>query len=408
MRVVILSKALVVGAYQRKLEELACLGIELTALVPASWYEPRIGRLRLERRYTSGYRLEALPIALNGQHHLHWYPTLGRVLRRLRPEVLHIDEESFNLATFQAMRLGVALGARCCFYNYANIDRYYPPPFNLFERYNLRHAAHALACNQEAAAIIRRHGYTGPLTIVPQFGVDPELFSPQGRGQGTGNRGQGTGNREQGTGNRGQGTGDRGQGERSPQPSALSPQPSAFTIGYLGRLVPEKGLLDLIAALAGLPPHVNLRLIGDGSQREALKRRIDELKLTSRVAILPAVASTAVPEALRALDVLVLPSRTTASWKEQFGRVLIEAMSCGVPVVGSSSGEIPHVIGAAGLIFAEGDVAALRTVLARLVTDGALRSELAQRGRRRVLDHFTQAAIARRHYEVYQAMLARG
>jgi glycosyltransferase involved in cell wall biosynthesis len=377
MRVVILSKALVVGAYQRKLEEIARLGVTLTALVPPSWREPRVGQLRLERRYTSGYSLEALPIALNGQHHLHFYPLLGRALRRLRPDVLHIDEESFNLATFQAMRLGVALGARCCFYNYANIDRYYPPPFNLFERYNLRHAVHALACNQEAATIIRRHGFTGPLTIVPQFGVDPELFSPRSRGQGSGVRSS----------------------------AALSPQPSAFTIGYLGRLVPEKGLLDLVAALAGLPPHVSLRLIGDGSQRMAIERRADELGLTGRIEIRPSVASTAVPAALRALDVLVLPSRTTASWKEQFGRVLIEAMSCGVPVLGSSSGEIPHVIGDAGLVFAEGDVAALRAALARLVADAALRTELAERGRRRALAHFTQAAIARRHVAVYQAML---
>ncbi len=92
--------------------------------------------------------------------------------------MLHIDEESFNLATFQAMRIGVALGARCCFYNYANIARNYPPPFAWFERYNFRHAAAALACNQEAAAIIAGHGYRGPLHVVPQFGADPALFRP--------------------------------------------------------------------------------------------------------------------------------------------------------------------------------------------------------------------------------------
>lgn len=372
MRVVMLSKALVVGAYQRKLEEIARLGVELTALVPQSWIEPRVGRLRLERRFTQGYQLEALPIAFNGQHHIHFYPTLGRVLRRLRPQILHIDEESFNLATFQAMRLGVALGARCCFYNYANINRYYPPPFNLFERYNLRHATHALACNQEAATIIWRHGFTGPLTIVPQFGVDPELFRPKA--------------------------------------SASNPQPTQndkllCTIGYLGRLVPEKGLLDLVAACADLPTHVHLRLMGDGSQRSLLEQHVAALGLSQRITILPAVNSTAVPAALRALDILVLPSRTTASWKEQFGRILIEAMSCGIPVVGSSSGEIPHVIGDAGLIFAEGDSAALRSQLMRLVEDAALRQHLAQQGRQRVLNHYTQAAIAKRHVTIYRDML---
>jgi glycosyltransferase involved in cell wall biosynthesis len=370
MRVVILSKALVAGAYQRKLEEIARLGVELTALVPERWREPRVGTLELERRYTAGYRLEALPIALNGRHHLHFYPTLGPALRRLRPELLHIDEESFNLATFQAMRLGVALGARCCFYNYANIERFYPPPFNLFERYSFRHAAHALACNQEAAAIIRRHGYTGPLTVLPQFGVDPELFAPTAR------------------------------------PGARDGQQPPFTVGYLGRLVPEKGIIDLVTAVAGLPPTVRLRLVGDGSQRAAIAAHIARLGLQGRAQILPAVGSTAVPETLAGFDALALPSRTTANWKEQFGRVLIEAMSCGVPVVGSSSGEIPHVIGDAGLTFPEGDVAALRERLARLAADPALHADLARRGRERVLAHYTQAAVARRHVAVYQAMMA--
>lgn len=367
MRVVILSKALVAGAYQRKLEEIARLGVELTALVPPGWREPRVGMQRLERRYTSGYTLECLPIALNGRHHLHFYPTLGRALRRLRPEVLHIDEESFNLATFQAMRLGVALGARCCFYNYANIDRYYPPPFNLFERYSYRHAAHAIAGNQEAAAIIRRHGYTGPISVIPQFGVDPELFAP------------------------------------APRP-ADDAQP--FTVGYLGRLVPEKGLLDLVEAVAGLP-EVRLRLVGDGVQRPAIERRAAQLGLGSRLSILPAVSSSEVPAALRALDALALPSRTTRNWKEQFGRVLVEAMSCGVPVIGSSSGEIPNVIGDAGLVFPEGDVAALRERIGRLAASPELRADLARRGRERALAEFTQAAVARRHVEVYAAMLGR-
>jgi glycosyltransferase involved in cell wall biosynthesis len=364
VRVVILSKALVAGSYQRKLEEIARLGVELTALVPESWREPRVGVSRLERRYTAGYQLDALPIALNGRHHVHFYPTLGPALRRLRPEVLHVDEESFNLATFQAMRLGVALGARCCFYNYANIHRWYPPPFAFFERYSFRHAAHALACNQEAAAIIRRHGYAGPLTVVPQFGVDPELFAPP------------------------------------PGSPALRP----FTVGYLGRLVPEKGVLDLVEAVAGLPG-ARLRIVGDGSQRAAIERRAAERGLGPRIELLPAVGSTGVPAALAGFDALALPSRTTPSWKEQFGRVLIEAMSCGVPVVGSSSGEIPHVVGDGGLTFPEGDVAALRGRLAALQADPGLRAELARRGRERVLAHYTQAAIARRHVAVYREML---
>ena len=401
MKVVILSKALVAGAYQRKLEEIARLGVDLTALVPPSWREPRVGEQRLERRFTAGYRLEALPIALNGRHHLHFYPAIGSALRRLRPDVLHIDEESFNLATFLAMRAGLAVGARCCFYNWANIDRRYPPPFSFFEQHSFRHAAHAIAGNQDAAAIIRRHGYRGPVTVIPQFGVDPEMFALKEAGGGM--RDEGGGMRDEGGGMK-----DEGSFRPSsllPHPSSLLLHPSSFTIGYLGRLVPEKGILDLVEAMCGLPDHIRLRLIGDGVLGQAITILAKTLGVDARVELCPAVGSTEVPVALAGLDLLVLPSRTTPNWKEQFGRVLIEAMSCGVPVLGSSSGEIPHVIGDAGMIFPEGDTLALRQEIARIATNPALHADLARRGRARILAEFTQAAIARRHVEVYAAML---
>ncbi|MFO7170638.1 MAG: glycosyltransferase family 4 protein [Chloroflexota bacterium] len=372
MRILMVSKALVHGAYQRKCEELAALpGADLTVAVPPHWREPRVGVQSLERRYTSGYRLLQLPIALSGRHHLHFYPTLGRLVARLRPEVLHVDEEAFNLATFLAFRAGVRYGARCCFFNWATIDRFYPPPFNLFERYVFRHAAHGIAGNQEAAAIIRRHGFSGPLSVVPQFGVDPELFAPAEDGS----------------------AGTRGPG---------------FVIGYVGRLVPEKGVADLVEALALLPGEVRLRLVGDGGQRAELQARAAALGVAGRVEFVPGVSSTEVPGVLRGLDALALPSRTMPNWKEQFGRVLVEAMSCGVPVVGSSSGEIPHVIGDAGLVFPEGDVRALAQALRRLFEDGALRAELGRRGRARVLERYTQAAVAQRYYEIYRAMIACG
>src|SRR3954466_11179466 len=179
MRILMLSKALVVGAYQKKAEELAALpGIDLTVAVPPVWREPGVGDQVLERRFVRGYQLAVLPIWLNGRHHVHFYPAIERLVAQVRPDVFHIDEESFTFATSQAMGAGVRYGARCCFYNWATIDRRYPPPFGWFEQYTFRHAPHAIAGVQEAADIIRRHGYCGPLSVLPQFGVDPELYSP--------------------------------------------------------------------------------------------------------------------------------------------------------------------------------------------------------------------------------------
>ncbi len=106
------------------------------------------------------------------------------------------------------------------------------------------------------------------------------------------------------------------------------------------------------------------------------------------------------------LDVLVLPSRTLPNWKEQFGRVLIEAMACQVPVVGSDSGEIPNVVGGGGLIFAEGDVQALRGCLQRLGDDAGERRRLGEQGRQRVLAHYTMRHIAQQTLAVYATLLA--
>jgi glycosyltransferase involved in cell wall biosynthesis len=373
MKIVMLSKALVVGAYQKKLEELARLpGVTLVALVPAAWREPRVGITRLERRFTEGYRLEVVPMLANGRHHLHCYPGLARLLARERPDVFHIDEESFNLATFLAMRAGVAVGSRCCFYNWANMERFYPPPFCFFERYAFRHARYAIAGNAEAVTIMRRHGYSGPVAVLPQFGVDPHLFAP------------------------------------APQSPAVQPEhgePRPFRVGYVGRLIEAKGVLDLVEAVAGLPPSVHLRLVGEGVLRPRIEQYARELGLHERIKLTGAVASTEIPAMLQHMDVVVLPSRTTPTWKEQFGRVLVEAMSCGVAVIGSSSGEIPHVIGDAGLIVPEGESEALRAALLRLVHAPALCRQLGQRGRARVLEHYTQAALARSYYAVYRAML---
>jgi glycosyltransferase involved in cell wall biosynthesis len=372
---------MVVGAYQKKAEELAALpGVELTVAVPPVWIEPGVGPQPLERRFTAGYQLEQIPIRFNGRHHMHYFPTIGCLVARLRPHIFHVDEESFNLATFLAIRAGVRARARCCFYSWATIDRRYPPPFNLFERYAFRHAAHAIAGAEDAATILRRHGYRGPLSVLPQFGVDPDLFSP----------GDGEWGMEVGT--------------ESPSPIPYRPSPASFVVGYLGRLVPQKGVLDLVEALPRLPAYMRLRLIGEGVLRTRIEARAAELGVRARIELVSWTSD--VPAELRRLDALALPSRTTASWKEQFGRVLIEAMSCGVPVVGSSSGEIPRVIGDGGLIYPEGDIVALAGALRRLADEPGLRAELGRRGRQRVLDQYTQAALARQYYAIYRSMCA--
>jgi len=365
MHVVMISKACIVGAYQKKLEELAREpDIQLTVLVPPSWKDDR-GEQRLERAFTRGYELRETPIAFNGRFHFHYYPRLAAELDDLRPDLLHIDEEPYNLATRRAMKQAVRRDIPALFFTWQNLNRRYPIPFAWWERYNYRHARHVIAGNHDAEMVLRAKGYAGPIAVIPQFGVDPALFSPPDQ----------------------------------PRPDR------PFTIGYAGGLVPAKGLDVLLRACAPLPEPWELHLVGAGSEETALRALAAELGIGSRIRWLGKRPSLVMPDFYRSLDVLVLPSRTMPNWKEQFGRVLVEAMACETPVVGSDSGEIPHVIADAGLIFPENDSDALADQLRSLQEDAALRTELGQRGRQRVLAKFTQAQIARATADVYRQML---
>jgi glycosyltransferase involved in cell wall biosynthesis len=171
----------------------------------------------------------------------------------------------------------------------------------------------------------------------------------------------------------------------------------------VGRLVKEKGVALAIEALQGLPD-ARLLIVGSGPLLEPLRTFADSLELSQRVEFRPQVPSTQMPKLYGELDALVLPSLTQRNWKEQFGRVLIEAMACGVPVVGSTCGEIPNVIGDAGLIFSENDSEALQEQLRKLHQQTKLRDDLAQRGRQRVLQRFTMKQVADATVEVYKQL----
>jgi len=363
MKVLMVSKACVLGIYQRKLEELARFpDLDLVLIVPPYWKE-KGRRVELERVHTEGYQLIVEHMALNGHFHLHFYPRLGGHVRQIQPDILHIDEEPYNLASFHATRLALAVGARPIFFTWQNLLRSYPFPFNWFERHNYRHAAHAIAGNSEGIDVLRAKGYQGPLSVIPQFGVDPEMFRP---------------------------VSERG-----------AARPGTFRIGYVGRLVEEKGVDLLLKSAASLDGPWELSILGDGPFKAHLKRLCRSLGIESKVAFQDPLPSSQMPAYYRQLDVLVLPSRTRRNWKEQFGRVIIEAMASGTPVIGSTCGEIPNLIGEAGLLFPEDDADSLAAQLRLLMTDAEQRQSLASLGRARVLQHFTQRQIAEDTHAAY-------
>jgi glycosyltransferase involved in cell wall biosynthesis len=368
MRVVIVSKTFVADTYQRQLEWIARQpDVDLTLITPPVWHSDDGRVLPFEPRYTKGYAVHTMPIRFNGHFHLYTYRGLLRTLRSLRPDLVHIDEEPYNPAGAQAQWDADYVGARTVFVVLQNLRRRYPPPYALFEQYNYRHTAHIIAVNAPAGDVVRAKGYRGQVSTFSVYGIDPDLYVPTPR----------------------------------------VPHGETFIIGYIGRIIMPKGLGVLMEALSQLPETHRLRLVGTGPDVETLRRLATERGVAERVTFAPPVPASEVPRELSGMDVLVLPSLSRPNWTEQFGRVLIEAMACEVPVVGSDSGEIPRVIGDAGLIVPEGDAAALRTALLRLSNRPGERADLARRGRERLLANFPQEQVALKIVGVWRQALAR-
>lgn len=362
LRVLMVSKACVVGIYQRKLELIAQKGIDLCVVVPPSWRDER-GDTPLEYAYTDGYDLTVLPLRFNGNFHLHYYVGLGKKIRDFKPHIIHIDEEPYNLAAWQCLYHAKRMNAKTLFFSWQNIRRDYPPPFSWGEKWVLNNADYALMGTDSAGDIWREKGYTGAMQTIPQFGTDPNVFFPL----------------------------------------PVIPK-RTFTIGYIGRLVEEKGVMVLLDAMGRLEGDWHLKILGGGPMLETLQAQATLLGIADKISFDGQLPSTQIPPYYHELDLLVLPSVTRDNWKEQFGRVLVEAMASGVPVLGSDSGAIPSVIGDAGVIFPEGNITALRDAIGRIRADNAYRHTLIQKGLDRFRTYFTHEGIANATVAVYKKL----
>lgn len=366
MKVLMISKALVAGSYHKKLEELAGLGVQLYIVVPHSW-----SKQRLEIQAGKGYAIHPLKITFNGKHHFHFYKGLSQVFEEVSPDIVHIDEEHYSIVTLQAMRLAKKFRTKAIFFTWQNICKRYRFPFSWIEEYNFINAEAAIAGNAEAGSVLREKGFKKEIAIIPQFGVDPAIFKKMDA------------------------CGIRDKFKLS----------SRFVIGYMGRLVREKGLQTLLLAVSRLKADCILVLVGNGPLRQEILEYGRRYGIENRIRIIDHVPSLEVQNYLNCFDCLVLPSLTRPNWKEQFGRVLIEAMACEIPVIGSDSGEIPHVIGDSGFVFHEGDTVELADKLEVLMADQELRESLGNKGRQRVLSLFTQKKVAEDTFNVYKALM---
>ena len=187
-------------------------------------------------------------------------------------------------------------------------------------------------------------------------------------------------------------------GIASAAPAALGLPADALAIGFAGRLDPQKGadlLPDIWERIHPRLPNAHLVIVGQGSCEKEMRRRMEG---SPRVHWLGFRRD--VPAILRALDLLVVPSRT-----EAFGLAAAEAMAAGVPVVASTAGGLPEVVmdGETGVLVPPEDPAAVAEAVVSLAGDADARRRLGDAGRERVRRHFSLDAVL----DGYESLLER-
>jgi glycosyltransferase involved in cell wall biosynthesis len=388
MKILVASHSYIVDLNCEKLRALAHLepDIEVTVVVPRRWRPGGVQNKIIETQPRQEGSFRVVPVSNfseNNQGLLTFGADIIPLLREFRPQIIQVEQGAKALGYAQMITLNKLLGlkAKNLFFTWWNLPYDLKFPVSLLEAYNLSNTHGVVAGNQDGVEVLRQHGYHGPIKVMPQLGVDESRFCPQ------------------------------------PQPelkSQLGIQPDDFVVGFVGRFVEEKGLLTLGKALAGLQGRPwKWLLLGRGPLQAVLMEKAAEWGIKDQVILVESVPHDEVPSYINLMNTLVLPSETNtqfktltaAGWKEQFGHVLIEAMASKVPVIGSDSGEIPYVIEDAGLVFPEGDVAALQNCLRQLMEQPELVQKLAQLGYERAMSRYTNQALARQFLDFYKQLL---
>ncbi len=303
----------------------------------------------------------------------YYAPTLMIDILRCRPDILHVFEEFSGFIAVQSVFFNSLSGknSRVMVYSAENLPNNMHSLFRLLKGYVTARSDRAFVCSYGVKEVLEQEGFDKTIDVLP-LGVDTKIFF-------------------------------HFPVDRLKTELQLNGQ---FVLGYVGRLLEMKGIFILIDLMKWLPAHVHLLIIGSGSEEQNVRKQVVEAHLEKRVHFVGNVSYSQLPQYLNCMDIGIVPSKTTPRWKEQFGRVLVEFMSCQIPVVGSDSGSIPEVLGEAGLIFPEKNIQLLRDYVTMLLSNSIERQRLGQRGRERVLENYSLTIMCERLINIYKQLIA--
>ncbi|HEX6668207.1 MAG TPA: glycosyltransferase [Gemmatimonadales bacterium] len=367
MRAVVVSRVYADPATRGKLKALAGLGVTVAAAVPDRWSPLGLGAEQ-QTGFGEDAGVRTVPIPVRGSTAPGSDPSwtrgpLRRLLTDFRPELIQIEEEPWTHAAATSAALARRLHVPYTVLTRESL-RASHGAMGRFRRSRVLSGARGIvAANELAAKVVGRNHPSLPLRVISQVGVSLPLQTSR-------------------------------------------PERVGLTIGFLGRLLPEKGLDLVFRACVKLIGRWSITVVGTGPAQEELEGLAERLGIAGRVTWLGALPRQRVDDVWPRLDCVVLPSRTAPNWIEGMPRAAIEAMANGVPVVTSTAGALPETVGQAGIVVPEEDVDAIAGALQRLHDDPTERQRLAAEGRRRVMGEYTDAAIAEKTLSFWRDTIA--
>ncbi|CAN5674276.1 glycosyltransferase family 4 protein [soil metagenome] len=369
LRVLRISHSGSVTSYRERERQLvASFPVEVKLIIPERWQHLGGDESEIQESFevakAKTYGTGSIPLFA------YEYSVIADYLKKFRPHLVDVHEEPYSVSCFEIVQMveRILPSAACVFYSAQNINKRYPPPFSWTEQYVYRKCVGAYPCSDLVKEVLFAKGFRTNSEVIP-LGVDPELFKP-----------------------------------RQLDRSVSGLQNDAVVIGYFGRLEEYKGVQYVLQALATVGNEANWQvlIVGNGIYCEKLRALAAALGIAERIVWVGEINANCVADYINLCDVTVVPSVTTATWKEQFGRAVTESMACGVPVISSDSGSLPEVVGAAGIIVPEKNAVALADALCRIISNADYRKELGTASLLRVQNQYTWKKIAQMTFAFYQ------
>lgn len=393
LNLVIISHAYVYSAYRAKIESLSEYhDLNITLITPEFGLEGGGQKVYAEQYEGKQYHHIILSGYFTGKLNFFVFKNLKSTLKSLNPDMILLEEEYWTQIAAQVTYITKSFfpQTKLILLSQENIchiweqeaktayQKFRYASFHFIEKYVISKLDGLIfqfpEVWQDFENRIDSLGFKGKRGTFPQLGVDYNRFA------------------------------DNSPGLQTIR-AELGLSDNTFVYGYIGRITPEKGIEDMIHAFENWDKNnTKLIIIGNGDTEyvNQIKQLVQTLKLETIVIFKNAIPFEDIPAYFQLFNISLLLSHTTPIWKEQFGRVLVESMAAGTPVIGSDSGAIPLVIGNTGYIVAEQNIKAIRQALIEAIESKKQYVILSQLAQKRVKTEFSYEAIAHKTYTFIQ------